>query len=537
MSKTDPFVTVTLCMYEDGVTCSNDGIVTAGGLLVLRDLGSKHLNGDEICRTEVVEDNLNPDFHTSFKVDYVFEKSNTILMIKVYDEDKKGSKDLKDHELVGTSYLTIGQLMGAPSNVCTRALRKAGTSDDLGSVTLRAEEVCECLDTVTLQFGGLKLANKDGFFGKSDPFLQIKRCNEDGSYTLVHKTEVVMDNLSPTWKEETLSVSMICNNDYHRPLRLQVYDWDKDGSHDDMGFVDTSLASLVASAGRPEGRLKVLCGGKQAGQLETKVARVDKKEAEPTLATYMSAGLQLSLMVAVDYTASNGKTTDPASLHFLGPSGSGGNQYQQAIEQIGGILEPYDSDRKFPIWGYGGFGEFSKGEQKHTSHCFELAGSEVVGAKGLLDAYSSSFEADYALQLSGPTNFAPVILKAREHAKAVAEANGGQAYSVLLIITDGEITDMKETKHAIIGACEEPISVIIVGVGNCEFKKMTILDGDGEDGLTTKDGMKASRDIVQFVPFRDFKDDKEKLATATLAEFPAQVIEYLKSKNIQPKKD
>jgi copine 1/2/3 len=150
---------------------------------------------------------------------------------------------------------------------------------------------------------------------------------------------------------------------------------------------------------------------------------------------------------------------------------------------------------------------------------------------------SPIFQADYALQLSGPTNFAPVILKAREHAKAVSEANGGQAYSVLLIITDGEITDMKETKHAIIGACEEPISVIIVGVGNCEFKKMTILDGDGEDGLTTKDGMKASRDIVQFVPFRDFKDDKEKLATATLAEFPAQVIEYLKSKNIQPKKD
>jgi hypothetical protein len=364
-------------MYEDGVTCSNDGIVTAGGLLVLRDLGSKHLNGDEICRTEVVEDNLNPDFHTSFKVDYVFEKSNTILMIKVYDEDKKGSKDLNDHELVGTSYLTIGQLMGAPSNVCTRALRKAGTSDDLGCVTLRAEEVCECLDTVTLQFGGLKLANKDGFFGKSDPFLQIKRCNEDGSYTLVHKTEVVMDNLSPTWKEETLSVSMICNNDYHRPLRLQVYDWDKDGSHDDMGFVDTSLASLVASVGRPEGRLKVLCNGKNAGQLEAKVARVDKKEAEPTLATYMSAGLQLSLMVAVDYTASNGKTTDPASLHFLGPSGSGGNQYQQAIEQIGGILEPYDSDRKFPIWGYGGFGEFSKGEQKvrrESSRCFIYCG-------------------------------------------------------------------------------------------------------------------------------------------------------------------
>jgi hypothetical protein len=89
----------------------------------------------------------------------------------------------------------------------------------------------------------------------------------------------------------------------------------------------------------------------------------------------------------------------------------------------------------------------------------------VNGVKGLLDAYQGSFTAGYELELSGPTNFSPIIEKARAHSVEVARQNGGQAYSVLLIITDGAITDVKDTKHSIIGACEEPMSIIIVGVG------------------------------------------------------------------------
>jgi len=28
------------------------------------------------------------------------------------------------------------------------------------------------------------------------------------------------------------------------------------------------------------------------------------------------------------------------------------NQYQQAIQAIGNILAPYDSDQHFPVWGF-----------------------------------------------------------------------------------------------------------------------------------------------------------------------------------------
>ena len=48
----------------------------------------------------------------------------------------------------------------------------------------------------------------------------------------------------------------------------------------------------------------------------------------------------------------------------------------------------------------------------------------------------------------------------------------GQQYFVLLILTDGAITDFEETKSAIVAASELPMSIIIVGVGDADFSAM-----------------------------------------------------------------
>ena len=78
-------------------------------------------------------------------------------------------------------------------------------------------------------------------------------------------------------------------------------------------------------------------------------------------------------------------------------------------------------------------------------------------------------------QLSGPTNFTPVINHATQFAMA---HQNGQQYFVLLILTDGIITDFDDTKRAIINASNYPISIIIVGVGNEDFSAMEDLDCD-----------------------------------------------------------
>ena len=50
----------------------------------------------------------------------------------------------------------------------------------------------------------------------------------------------------------------------------------------------------------------------------------------------------------------------------------------------------------------------------------------------------------------------------------------GDQYFVLLIITDGIITDLDQTKLSIVNACELPMSIIIVGVGNEDFSAMEV---------------------------------------------------------------
>ena len=76
---------------------------------------------------------------------------------------------------------------------------------------------------------------------------------------------------------------------------------------------------------------------------------------------------------------------------------------------------------------------------------------------------------------------------------------------MLLIITDGVITDLNETRQAIVNAPKLPMSIIIVGVGGADFGAMEFLDGDG-GSLRSPTGEVAVRDIVQFVPFRQFQN-------------------------------
>ena len=64
----------------------------------------------------------------------------------------------------------------------------------------------------------------------------------------------------------------------------------------------------------------------------------------------MRSGWQIGLTLAIDYTASNRQITDPQSLHALGSN----NQYIGAIHSVGTICEPYDNDRMFPTFGFGG---------------------------------------------------------------------------------------------------------------------------------------------------------------------------------------
>lgn len=81
---------------------------------------------------------------------------------------------------------------------------------------------------------------------------------------------------------------------------------------------------------------------------------------------------------------------------------------------------------------------------------------------------------------------------------------------MLLILTDGAIHDMDQTVNLLVSNCKLPLSIIIVGIGNADFSNMNTLDGD--NGLYNSLGVKAARDIVQFVPFNEVQMNPDLLA-------------------------
>lgn len=74
------------------------------------------------------------------------------------------------------------------------------------------------------------------------------------------------------------------------------------------------------------------------------------------------------------------------------------------------------------------------------------------------------------LQLSGPTKFAELMKEAMNQCRDYKRM--GTHYMILFILTDGEIHDKAEVIDLLIECNTLPVSVIIVGIGEGEFKIM-----------------------------------------------------------------
>lgn len=87
---------------------------------------------------------------------------------------------------------------------------------------------------------------------------------------------------------------------------------------------------------------------------------------------------------------------------------------------------------------------------------------------------------------------------------------------------------MKETKEQLIEASDDPLSIVIVGIGDADFTGMEFLD----EHDPAKEG---GRDITKFVRFSDYKSFNA-LTEAVLDEIPEQLVEYFSNREIMPGK-
>ena len=246
-----------------------------------------------------------------------------------------------------------------------------------------------------------------------------------------------------------------------------------------------------------------------------------------TFLDFIKAGVRICMSIGIDFTGSNGHPLDEGTLHSI--KGNKPNDYERAIRYCGDIVAYYDYDQLFPVYGFGAI--VNSSNSKEASMCFNIDfqdNPEIYSINNVINTYHDCIQND-KLTFAGPTEFAPII-------QAVISKidNDILNYYILMILTDGVIDDLQETIDCIVAASLLPLSIIIIGIGNADFTKMKVLDGD-EVPLLSSLGQKRMRDLVQFVPFSKYHNDEKKLAAEVLAEIPKQMVEYYKFKNLNPK--
>mmetsp|Transcript_72294 Transcript_72294/g.151023 ORF Transcript_72294/g.151023 Transcript_72294/m.151023 type:complete len:575 (+) Transcript_72294:36-1760(+) len=507
----------------------NDGDKVANPICIVKSKKGKDGDWEELGRTECLTLRIGKEdieFVTKIVADYEFE-CKTYLQFNVMKVEDASDVDGSASYVCGLES-SIGRIVSARGSLFEGKLVGEVEGGEYGSLHIFTEEVKGGEDeSLELTLKGKNILNKDGMFnGGSDPYIILKRTRADGQVEELHRTEFLKNTSNPEWATFSEPLVKLCNGDLTSTIRIECWDDDGYSKDDPIGNVECTIKDLLTKS---ELQLKDYKEGRNLdpGIIVIAKAELLPRVRTPTFLDYVRGGMKISLSCAVDFTASNQPAKYPRSLHSLAKNDEGEfNEYQRGIESVGEVLVQYAGDATVTAVGYGGQPKGTRSK----SHCFPLAGEEkfeVEGIAELLEAYKFSVQ---NVRLSGPTNFAEVIA----HSEAKAKEGGDDNYHVLLILTDGAISDKKETAQAIVSAAEAPMSIIIVGVGKANFGAMEKLDGD-EMQLKDASGNEATRDIVQFVPLRKFDGDASALATEVLKELPGQILQHFCRKQIKPK--
>jgi hypothetical protein len=107
----------------------------------------------------------------------------------------------------------------------------------------------------------------------------------------------------------------------------------------------------------------------------------------------------------------------------------------------------------------------------------------------------------------------------------IAKEDGDLSYTILLILSAGNVGNVEETKRLLAKASNSQLSVIIVGIGDNDFGRMEYLDEHDPD--------EGGRDITTFVRF-DECQHLNSLTEAVLDKMPGQLVDFFVQRKIMP---
>ena len=220
----------------------------------------------EIDRTEVVNNNHDPQFVHAILVSFNFEKQQR-FKVAVYDADQAHSDvhklQLPKQDHLGSIEFDLAEVARSADHQIRQPLVGAKAK---GTCTVRGEERVTFKRMLTVDISGQKLAKRDGyasatgtslrkhwhsavlkfragehnrvlaistaaacscsvFGGKSDPFVRISRRTETTlgtGWQPVLQTGVMKNSSSPTWRQVEMPLARVCMGDMESKLLVEV---------------------------------------------------------------------------------------------------------------------------------------------------------------------------------------------------------------------------------------------------------------------------------------------------------------------------
>jgi len=232
----------------------------------------------------------------------------------------------------------------------------------------------------------MTLKAEDGNFSVNGSYFYVlakKDSDHKRVFSPIMRSEVISFKESDDcWRTVSVPISSLVsannvNVDVNAvEFQLQLYRHSRNGSHKLLATFESTVLNMLE-------KVDMICF---RGSDEEEYF-VHKLRASlitiPSFLDYINAGLNMNLIIGVDFTASNEDPELVSSLHYIGEKKS--NQYLSAIYEVGKILLNFDTDKEVPLFGFGAIWP----QQKEVSHCFAMNGNffrpEVTGIEGITD--------------------------------------------------------------------------------------------------------------------------------------------------------
>lgn len=237
------------------------------------------------------------------------------------------------HKVMGTALFEVGEVLGQRGNVASKGLQTGGAV----YVHIERSRADGTKGSVTLQLRGLNISNVQTLGRKASPFYELYRKVElqtGAVWSSVYRSNVLRGDLNPKWSETELNLEAACNGDLDRVIKVVVYDYRNSGKHkligefeasirlfiqakENGGDVDEDVAFMLRKQEKKMGNVLVLKAkitdfNRERSHSQRRDASPQAPISErrthqrPEFVDYLAGGCQISLAVAIDFTASNG---------------------------------------------------------------------------------------------------------------------------------------------------------------------------------------------------------------------------------------